>query len=101
MMPHKLTITLADEVYRGLHERAGRDEIRHYVEDLVRSHVVQDRDLERAYREAAKDAQAEREALAWIEANVDDGLPSCVAARSTGSISTRLVVVKSGSDGRP
>jgi predicted CopG family antitoxin len=35
-MQRKLTITVADEVYRGLHEKIGRGHISEFIEDLVR-----------------------------------------------------------------
>jgi predicted CopG family antitoxin len=66
-MQRKLTITIDDEVYRGLHERVGRGQISHFIEELVRPHVVSGDDLEALYREAASDAEAEAEARAWIE----------------------------------
>jgi predicted CopG family antitoxin len=73
-MRRKLTITIADDVYRGLHHHVGRGEISHFIEDLVRPHVVTDSSLEAEYREAAQDEQAEKEALEWIEACPDDAL---------------------------
>ena len=73
-MQRKLTITLSDEVYRGLHHHIGRGEISRFIENLVRPHVVIDSALEEEYREAARDEQAEREAREWIEAHVDEEL---------------------------
>ncbi len=66
-MHRKLTITVSDEVYRGLHQKVGRDEISRFIENLVRPHIVSDTDLEAAYREMAADAEREQEALEWIE----------------------------------
>lgn len=73
-MQRKLTITVADDVYRGLHQHVGRGEISHFIESLVRPYVVTDDALEAEYREAALDAQAEQEAFEWIEANPDEAL---------------------------
>lgn len=73
-MQRKLTITVSDEVYRGLHHHIGRGEISRFIESLVRPHVVEDSSLEDEYRTAATDEEAERTALAWIETNVDEGL---------------------------
>jgi len=70
----KLTITIADDVYRGLHHHVGRGEISRFIENLVRPHVLTDDDLEAEYREAALDGQAEKEAREWIEANADEAL---------------------------
>jgi hypothetical protein len=73
-MQRKLTITIADEVYRGLHQQIGRGEISRFIEALVRPHVVTTDDLEAEYRSAAQDTAAEEEAFAWIETNVDEAL---------------------------
>ena len=73
-MHRKLTITVADDVYRGLHQKVGRGEISRFIEGLVRPHVVTDADLEAGYREMAADTEREREAWEWIEANVDEAL---------------------------
>ncbi len=73
-MQRKLTITVDDEVYRGLHQKVGRGQISRFIEGLVRPHVVVEDELDRQYREMAADEQAEQEALEWIEAFVDEGL---------------------------
>ena len=67
-MQRKLTITVAEEVYEGLHRHVGRGRISGFIEALVRPHVVAEDALEPAYREMAADAKREREALEWIEA---------------------------------
>ncbi|MGI8552397.1 MAG: hypothetical protein ACR2PL_16655, partial [Dehalococcoidia bacterium] len=74
MMQRKLTITIADDDYRGLHQQIGRGAISRFIENLVRPHVVKDAALEEEYREAACDSRSEQEALAWIEANLDEAL---------------------------
>ena len=66
-MHRKLTITIDDDVYRGLHDRIGRGQISHFIESLVRPHVTGTDTLEAQYREAAANAEAEAEALEWIE----------------------------------
>jgi len=71
-MQRKLTITISDEVYRGLHHLVGRGEISRFIETLVRPHVVADEALETEYRQAARDEAAEREALEWIEADLGE-----------------------------
>ena len=73
-MRRKLTITIDDDVYRGLHYRVGRGDISRFIENLVRPHVTTGSELEAAYLEAAMDVDAEREALEWIEANIDEAL---------------------------
>jgi hypothetical protein len=84
-MRRKLTITLADDVYRGLHYKVGRGEISRFIEDLVRPHVVQEDALEAAYREMAQDEEREAEALEWIEASPDETLNQAEAAGATGN----------------
>ncbi len=73
-MQRKLTITIADDVYRGLHRQIGRGEISRFIEALVRPYVVENDDFETEYRAAAQDAASEQEALDWIEQNVDEAL---------------------------
>jgi predicted CopG family antitoxin len=70
-MHRKLTITLDERVYEGLHTVVGRRRISHFIEDLVRPHVLE-QDLEAAYEQMAQDAEREAEALLWAEATVGD-----------------------------
>lgn len=65
-MQKKLTITLDEEVYEGLHRVIGRGGISRFIEKLVRPHVTDD-DLEAGYRAMAADEEREAEALEWIE----------------------------------
>lgn len=73
-MHRKLTITVADDVYQGLHRVVGRGSISQFIEDMVRPLVVEGDALLAAYREAAADEAAEQEALEWIESHVDECL---------------------------
>ena len=70
-MQKKLTITIDEQVYQGLHSVIGRGFISSFIEDLVRPHVLYP-DLEAAYREMAQDEQREEEALEWAEATIGD-----------------------------
>ena len=70
-MHRKLTITVADDVYQGLHQRVGRGQISSFIEELVRPHVVGNDSLEDAYRQMANERQREAEAIEWIDA--EDG----------------------------
>ncbi len=70
-MQKKLTITIAEEVYKGLYEAVGPRHISRFIEDLVRPHVLYP-DLEAAYAEMALDEERERAALEWAEATVGD-----------------------------
>ncbi|OHB62108.1 MAG: addiction module antitoxin [Planctomycetes bacterium RBG_13_60_9] len=70
-MHKKLTITVDEDVYRGLHKVIGPRKISKFVTDLVRPHVVRP-DLESAYAQMAKDKRREKEALEWAEATFKD-----------------------------
>ena len=70
-MQKKLTITLDDRVYKGLHTVVGRGRISRFTESLIRPHVV-GKDLDFAYRQMAQDEALEAEALAWAEATLGD-----------------------------
>ena len=70
-MHKKLTITLDEQVYEGLHSVIGRRNISQFIESLVRPHVI-GADLEEAYRQMAEDEAREAEALDWAEATVVD-----------------------------
>jgi len=70
-MQKKLTITVDERVYDGLHSVVGRRKISQFIESLVRPHVVKS-SLESAYREMALDEAREREALEWSEATMGD-----------------------------
>lgn len=69
-MHKKLTITLDERVYDGLHKVVGRRRISRFVESLVRPHVI-GKDLEAAYRQMAQEEAREAEALEWAEATGD------------------------------
>ena len=70
-MQKKLTITVDEGVYRGLHRVVGRGSISRFIEDLVRPHVVS-QDLASAYQEMAQDEKRESDALEWSEGLVGD-----------------------------
>src|SRR3954466_1616476 len=70
-MRKKLTITVDERVYDGLHSVIGRRRISRFIESLVRPHVV-GKDLDLAYRQMAADEAREAEALAWAEDAVGD-----------------------------
>ena len=70
-MQRKLTITVDEQVYKGLHEVVGRRRIGRFIESLVRPHVIRE-DLDAAYRQMAQDEAREAEALQWAEATVGD-----------------------------
>jgi hypothetical protein len=70
-MRRKLTITVDEAVYEGLHRHVGRRRISRFLADLARPHVVRD-DLEGAYAAMAADEAREREAQAWAEGLIGD-----------------------------
>jgi predicted CopG family antitoxin len=65
-MQKKLTITIDEEVYEGLHKTIGPRKISRYIQEIVRPHVVRP-NLESAYAEMAKDKKREKEAVEWAE----------------------------------
>ncbi len=70
-MQKKLTITINEEIYLGLHKVIGPRKISKFVEDLVRPYVVT-HEFESAYKEMAKDRAREKEALEWSESTLGD-----------------------------
>jgi predicted CopG family antitoxin len=65
-MAKKLTITVEDEVYEGLHKIIGRRRISSFLNDLARPHVTR-HDLADGYRAMAADEEREREAAEWVD----------------------------------
>ena len=70
-MQKKLTITVDEAVYDGLHRRIGRGRISQFIESLVRPHVVKD-SINEGYAAMARDEQRESEALEWSENIIGD-----------------------------
>ena len=70
-MQKKLTLTIDEDVYKGLHKTIGARKISKFIEELVRPHVVHP-DLESAYAEMAKDREREKEATEWAEISFKD-----------------------------
>jgi predicted CopG family antitoxin len=56
----RLTISISDDVYEGLHRKIGRRRISQFLEGLARPHVLPE-DLETAYRDMAADEARELE----------------------------------------
>ena len=78
-MHKKLTITVDEEIYEGLHRVIGRGAISQFIAELVRPHVV-DANLEAAYAEMAADEGREVQADLWTEAFASDELEDDVCA---------------------
>ena len=70
-MQKKLTISIDEMVYWGLHEVIGKRRISKFIENLVRPYVI-DKSLASAYREMAQDKSREKEALEWSENLIGD-----------------------------
>ena len=70
-MHKKMTISLDEAVYEGLHRVVGRRKISQFLEDLARPHVVSS-DLSAAYQAMAQDYDRERDALEWSNALIGD-----------------------------
>lgn len=67
----KLTITLDEEIYEGLHRVIGPRRISGFIESLVRPHVIE-QDLDEAYAAMAGAEEREAEALMWTEGVIGD-----------------------------
>jgi len=70
-MQKKLTISLDEQVYAGLYTVIGRRHISHFIESIVRPHVIP-ADVAQAYRAMADEEDREAEALEWAEATLED-----------------------------
>ena len=70
-MHKKLTITIDEQVYNGLHKTVGRGKISQFIEALVRPQIL-DADIEEGYRQMARDESREAEAHEWSEATLED-----------------------------
>jgi len=70
-MQKKLTLTVDERVYRGLHRRIGRGKISRFIEEVVRPYVVNE-DLDAAYKEMSMEESREQEALEWSEGLIGD-----------------------------
>ena len=70
-MRKKLTITVDEEVYHGLHKVVGRRHISRFLNELAKPHVLDDA-LVAGYRAMAADEEREGEATEWIEGLIGD-----------------------------
>lgn len=70
-MQKKLTITIDERVYEGLHVVVGRRRISRFIETLVRARIAKEQ-LEADYKAMAEDEEREADALAWSEGTVGD-----------------------------
>ena len=70
-MQKKLTITIDEGVYEGLHKTIGPRKISKFIQELVRPPVVRP-NLDSAYADMARDKKREKEAMEWAEATFKD-----------------------------
>ena len=70
-MQKKLTITINEEIYEGLHRVIGRGHISQFIESLLRPHVI-DSNLKKEYKKMAMDKKREADALEWSENLIGD-----------------------------
>lgn len=89
-MTKKLTITVSDEVYKGLHRRVGRRRISRFINELARERLADrnspeywltapERELSAAYAEqaayeAAHANEAKKEDEPWLNGLIGDVL---------------------------
>ena len=71
-MTRKLTISIDDRVYDGLHAVIGQGHIGKFLEDLARPFVVAD-SLSAAYKDMSADNARNAEADEWCESLAGDG----------------------------
>ena len=72
-MSKKLTISIDDATYAGLHAIVGRGNISRFIERIARPYLFEGA-LEESYRAMAADSAREAEAKEWIEALTSDSL---------------------------
>lgn len=70
-MHKKMTITLDESVYEGLHRTIGKRKMSQFIEDLVRPHVM-DTNMDDGYKAMAADNERESEAIEWCNAIAGD-----------------------------
>lgn len=70
-MLKKLTITIDEQVYDGLHSIIGRRRISQFIETMIRPHVIRP-DMATTYQQMAADEVRESEALEWAESTLED-----------------------------
>jgi predicted CopG family antitoxin len=70
-MHKKMTITLDEAVYEGLHRTIGKRKMSQFIEDLVKPHVM-DTSMDNGYQAMAADQEREDEAMEWCNALAGD-----------------------------
>ncbi|PRC93777.1 addiction module antitoxin [Solimicrobium silvestre] len=71
-MQRKMTITIDEAVYAGLHKVIGRGNISQFLEGLARPYVLKEDTLDAGYQAMAADTKREAEAGEWCNALIQD-----------------------------
>ena len=71
-MHRKMTITIDEAVYAGLHKVIGRGNISQFLEGLARPHVLKEDSLDAGYQAMAADTAREAEASEWCNVLIRD-----------------------------
>ncbi len=71
-MQRKMTITIDEAVYAGLHRVIGRGHISQFLEGLARPYVLTENTLDAGYRAMAADKTREADAAQWSNALMQD-----------------------------
>lgn len=71
-MHRKMTITIDEAVYAGLHKVIGRGNISQFLEGLARPHVLKEDSLDAGYQAMAADKVREAEASEWCDTLIKD-----------------------------
>ncbi len=87
-MRKKLTLTVDERVYKGLHKKIGRGRISQFIEQLVRPHVTTE-DLDAAYEVMSKEEKREQEALEWSEGLIATAVKACYSIDQRRSIKNK------------
>lgn len=74
-MAEQITITVSDEVYRGLQSMAGERTLGEVIEDMARP-IVAENTLAASYEAMSLDVDREMEALEWSEGLIADSYQS-------------------------
>ena len=71
-MHRKMTSTIDEAVYAGLHKVIGQENISQFLEGLARPYVLKENSLDARYQAMAADLASEADANEWGEALIVD-----------------------------
>ena len=70
----KITISIEENVYEGLHSHVGQGKISHFINELVKPYII-GAELDKAYQAMAQDEIREKAADDWTEGLAGDVNP--------------------------